>query len=182
MHSMQFNIRISSNCINCIRCVAVCPFHVLVRNSANRMVEVGSLGRCIGCGQCAAVCPTHALHHSAYPTEKIHPFKTEDCPTSEQFLLLCKKRRSNRTFSGQPVPKECLQKIMEAGSYAPTAHNAQDVCYKVITPHRSCKSLAVSWRTLTNTSFIYCKILYWNLSCAGFVRSIMTICHPCWML
>ena len=132
MHSMQFNIRISSNCINCIRCVAVCPSHVLVRNSANRMVEVGSLGRCIGCGQCAAVCPTHALHHSAYPTEKIHPFKTEDCPTSEQFLLLCKKRRSNRTFSGQPVPKECLQKIMEAGSYAPTAHNAQDVCYKVI--------------------------------------------------
>ena len=113
---MQFNIRISSNCINCIRCVAVCPSHVLVRNSANRMVEVGSLGRCIGCGQCAAVCPTHALHHSAYPTEKIHPFKTEDCPTSEQFLLLCKKRRSNRTFSGQPVPKECLQKIMEAGS------------------------------------------------------------------
>ena len=132
MHSMQFNIRISSNCINCIRCVAVCPSHVLVRNSANRMVEVGSLGRCIGCGQCAAVCPTHALHHSAYPTEKIHPFKTEDCPTSEQFLLLCKKRRSNRTFSGQPVPKECSQKIMEAGSYAPTAHNAQDVCYKVI--------------------------------------------------
>ena len=53
MHSMQFNIRISSNCINCIRCVAVCPSHVLVRNSANRMVEVGSLGRCIGCGQCA---------------------------------------------------------------------------------------------------------------------------------
>lgn len=132
MHSMQFNIRISSNCINCIRCVAVCPSPVLVRNSANRMVEVGSLDRCIGCGQCAAVCPTHALHHSAYPTEKIQPFKTEDCPTSEQFLLLCKKRSSNRTFSGQPVPKECLQKIMEAGSYAPTAHNAQDVCYKVI--------------------------------------------------
>ena len=61
MHSMQFNIRISSNCINCILCVAVCPSHVLVRNSANRMVEVGSLGRCIGCGQCITSCPGQAI-------------------------------------------------------------------------------------------------------------------------
>lgn len=130
---MQYNIQISSGCIKCVRCVAVCPAHVMITNEASHAVEVDDVSRCVGCGQCAAICPTHALHHSAYPEGRIHQFKVEDCPTSEQFLLLCKKRRSNRTFSNHPVPKEWLQKIVEAGSYAPTAHNAQDVCYKVIT-------------------------------------------------
>lgn len=126
MHSMQFNIRISSNCINCIRCVAVCPSHVLVRNSANRMVEVGSLGRCIGCGQCAAVCPTHALHHSAYPTEKIHPFKTEDCPTSEQFLLLARKGGRTGRFPGSPFPKNVCRKL-----WRPEAMHLQPIMHKM---------------------------------------------------
>lgn len=41
------------------------------------------------------------------------------------FLDLAKKRYSCRKLSAQPVEEEKLQKILEAGNLAPTAHNNQ---------------------------------------------------------
>lgn len=41
------------------------------------------------------------------------------------FLDLAKKRYSCRKLSTQPVEEEKLQKILEAGNLAPTAHNNQ---------------------------------------------------------
>ena len=124
MHSMQFNIRISSNCINCIRCVAVCPSHVLVRNSANRMVEVGSLGRCIGCGQCAAVCPTHALHHSAYRRRRY--IRSKRKIVRQVNSSCCYARKGGRTgrFPVSPFPKNVCRKLWSRKlcTYSPIMH------------------------------------------------------------
>ena len=41
------------------------------------------------------------------------------------FLDLAKKRYSCRKLSAQPVEEEKLQKILEAGNLAPTAHRPQ---------------------------------------------------------
>lgn len=41
------------------------------------------------------------------------------------FEKLCAKRYSLRKFSDAPVEKEKLEKIIEAGHNAPTAHNNQ---------------------------------------------------------
>ena len=34
-------------------------------------------------------------------------------------------RRSVRKFQDKPIPKELLEKVVEAGEYAPSAHNTQ---------------------------------------------------------
>ena len=41
------------------------------------------------------------------------------------FLELAKKRFSVRKFTDQPVEKEKLDKVLEAGNIAPTAKNLQ---------------------------------------------------------
>ena len=45
----------------------------------------------------------------------------------EDFLSLAKARYSCRRLTGGPVPAETLEKILEAGRCAPTAHNNQPV-------------------------------------------------------
>ncbi|MCD8317778.1 MAG: nitroreductase family protein [Paraprevotella sp.] len=129
---MKSGIEIGAACIRCGRCVRVCPEAVLVSDAVTGAVRVDHLCDCIACGQCAAACPTGTLEHSLFPKERIHPFRQEDGPTAEQVLWLCRKRRSNRTFSRQSVPEEWLRRMVEAGAYAPTAHNARDVRFTVV--------------------------------------------------
>lgn len=44
-----------------------------------------------------------------------------------------KKRRSIRKYKDAPVAKDTIDAILEAAKYAPTARNAQELEYKVIT-------------------------------------------------
>ena len=45
------------------------------------------------------------------------------------FEKLCAERYSLRKFSDRPVEAEKLEKVLEAGHNAPTAHNLQPVSY-----------------------------------------------------
>jgi nitroreductase len=53
----------------------------------------------------------------------------------EDFLSLIKKRKSSRVLfdPDKPVKKEDLRKILEAGSWAPTAHNMQNFEIVIVT-------------------------------------------------
>ncbi len=97
---------------------------------------------CIVCGHCAAVCPTGSVVHPDFPTEKIHTIDRASLPTPEQVLLLCKTRRSNRAFSGKPVPKEMLEQILEAAHRAPTASNTQQVAFTLITSPEKLRAIS----------------------------------------
>ncbi len=44
-----------------------------------------------------------------------------------------RKRRSVRAYKDEPLAKETIDAILEAARYAPTARNAQELEYKVIT-------------------------------------------------
>jgi F420 biosynthesis protein FbiB-like protein len=44
-----------------------------------------------------------------------------------------RSRRSIRRFKSDPVPLDCIQRIMETGIYAPSAHNLQPWRFAVIT-------------------------------------------------
>lgn len=43
----------------------------------------------------------------------------------DEFLELVKKRKMTRTFKPDPIPDECIEKILEAARWAPSARNAQ---------------------------------------------------------
>jgi len=123
---------IESQCIiGCERCVAVCPSFVLEIVDEKSRVVRGEW--CIGCGHCSAVCPSEAILHEGMDFEK-HPKGGETPATSPEVLeLLIRERRSVRNYTAEPVPKEILEKILDAGKYAPTGTNSQNVHYVVLT-------------------------------------------------
>lgn len=123
----------TDKCIRCGKCVKVCPSMIFEQEDNRGKIMVKKLPDCIVCGHCAAVCPTGAIEHSEFPASKVHAFAYRDFPTPHQMLLLCKARRSNRAFSDKPVPQSLLEQIIEAAHRAPTASNAQNVGFTVIT-------------------------------------------------
>jgi len=120
----------TKNCIGCERCVTTCPGLVLEMIDAKSTVVRG--GWCIGCGHCGAVCPAEAILPEGGPLDK-HPKEGEVPATSPEILeLLFRERRSVRRYTSTPVPEEILNKILDAGRYAPTGTNSQNVHYVIL--------------------------------------------------
>jgi nitroreductase len=51
----------------------------------------------------------------------------------DNLMEIIKKRRSVRAYLDKPLPKKIVKEILEAARYAPSARNAQELEYKVIT-------------------------------------------------
>lgn len=122
----------ASTCIQCYRCVKVCPSEVFV-SSQDGAPRTQNIAFCIQCGHCVAICPTDSIIHESFPQERVHRFDKKDLPTSEQLMLLLKARRSGRVFTKDPIPEYLIDQIVEAAHRAPTASNSQKVYFKVIT-------------------------------------------------
>lgn len=122
----------ASTCIQCERCIKVCPSEVFVKSKAD-ILGIQNLEYCIKCGHCVAICPTNAVIHDAFPENKIHSFNRKNLPTSDQLMLLLKSRRSRRIFTKEPIPEFLIDQILDAAHRAPTASNSQRVFFKVFT-------------------------------------------------
>jgi coenzyme F420-0:L-glutamate ligase / coenzyme F420-1:gamma-L-glutamate ligase len=51
----------------------------------------------------------------------------------EDLHAFLRSRRSIRRFKSDPVQDECIQRILETATYAPSAHNLQPWCFAVLT-------------------------------------------------
>ncbi len=121
---------VKKDCIGCERCVAVCSNFVL--EMIDGKSETAREDWCIGCGQCGAVCPTGAILLDGIRFE-LHPKKGEAPATSPEALeLLLRERRSVRNYTSDRIPEGVLEKILDAGRYAPTGTNSQNVHYLVL--------------------------------------------------
>ncbi len=122
---------ITEDCIACQQCVAICPSFVLEMVEAKASVVRGDW--CIGCQHCGAICPTAAIRHNGTVLDS-HPSQGDASATSPEILeLLLRERRSVRLYTSDPVPAEVLDKILNAGRYAPTGSNSQNVHYTALT-------------------------------------------------
>ena len=126
-------IEISDKCIRCGRCVRVCPFEILEQEKPGMPVTVQRPDRCIGCGHCVAVCPASAIDHELFPAGTIHPLDRAALPSADAVELLIRARRSNRALTDMPVPEEALRRIVAAADCAPTASNARELGYTLVT-------------------------------------------------
>lgn len=118
-------------CVGCGQCVKECfGFHIYLDDN-KKLVELE--GPCMACGHCVAVCPTGAIsldHHDM--TEVIEKKDVDSEINADTYLNHLKLRRSIRQFKNQPVTKDMVEKIIEAGRYSPTGGNMQNVQYIVI--------------------------------------------------
>jgi len=116
---------------------------------------------CIGCRGCDAICPQSAMHMKSFyrvdegrwatgldiPVEvndglpnplrlpKPLPFKDiEDKITETEKVIYT--RRSTRVFKPDPVPRELIERVIEAGRFAPTAGNCIGVKFMVMTDRK----------------------------------------------
>lgn len=116
-------------CVGCGACVRDCLLGTL-------RLEEGKAAageRCIGCGHCVAVCPKMAVSLPAWDMSDVEEYEEESFVIKpENYLHAVKFRRSIRSYKERPVPKEKLERILQAGRYTPTAANRQACRFYVV--------------------------------------------------
>ena len=126
---MQKQIAINlDDCTECGLCSKVCVAHnlVIIQNKANKIMD-----NCVMCGQCSAVCPQRAISLEGCGNGQID--KTDDIRlVPEDIINVIRFRRSIRNFKKTEIPKEAMERILEAGRLTHTARNMQDVSYVVL--------------------------------------------------
>jgi len=120
-----------SRCNLCGLCVPICPSAILA--PGEKSIVVTDPRQCIFCGHCKAVCPTDAPAFAGLTETEFEPVpKREELPLPDAFLRFLRRRRSSRAYQNRPVEKETLQKILEAGRFAPTGANWQTCRFTVV--------------------------------------------------
>jgi nitroreductase/ferredoxin len=110
-------------CNACGICAHVCPRHVTetIEREGEKVTRVSPerIDLCMGCGQCAAVCPNGAIRVEGLDPMKFAPLR-EVGIGGDQLLSLMEQRRSIRRYRDQSVPRDILDRIIEAAHRAPT--------------------------------------------------------------
>lgn len=117
-------------CIGCGLCIKDCPTGTIGMEDGKALFNNTV---CIRCGHCIAVCPKNAVVSEEYDMNDVLEYNEDLFKISpERLLNFIKFRRTIRFFKDREVEDEKLLKIIEAGRFAPTGSNAQDVKYVII--------------------------------------------------
>jgi nitroreductase/NAD-dependent dihydropyrimidine dehydrogenase PreA subunit len=115
-------------CIGCALCVNDCPNACLFLEKGK--ARFGNSG-CIECGHCYAICPQGAVKLTNYDCEE-EPVVSMSRLDSKTLLAAMRSRRTIRQFTQQPVDKDVIRQILEAGRYSPTGGNSQKVSFTIL--------------------------------------------------
>lgn len=107
-------------CTACGLCAEICPHQIMKKNAEEGIVfRQDRLFLCMTCGQCMAICPSQAIVVEGLDYERdFFPLPT-GAVEEMTFLDMIKTRRAIRVFKDMPVPKELLEKVVEAITLAP---------------------------------------------------------------
>ena len=107
-------------CKICGLCREVCPMKIMKKDRSDGIsFRQDRLPFCIKCGQCMAICPTKSIiiEGLSYSRDFFEVSETRAAETS--FFDMIANRRAIRNFQEKPVPKELLEKIVQAIPFAP---------------------------------------------------------------
>jgi len=117
-------------CSNCELCLTDCNKRVFAVE--DDFVRVVHEEKCMRCGHCVAICPEGAITHRGLNPAGFAEIDKKLAPGPDQVFHLLRARRSIRQYKDKPVPREALEKIIEAGRYSPTGSNSQNVEYVTV--------------------------------------------------
>jgi len=118
-------------CILCGSCVDNCVRGIY--ELTDERIEVGDPSLCIFCGHCVALCSEDAIQLPVVNMQEFKPAPGQNqWPEPELLLELFRSRRSTRRYKDRPVEKEKIDKIIEAGRFAPTGGNLQPFRFSVV--------------------------------------------------
>jgi nitroreductase/NAD-dependent dihydropyrimidine dehydrogenase PreA subunit len=110
-------------CKACGICGHVCPRHIPVTiendNRKTTMISSERINLCMECGHCAAICPNRAIQIECLNEKKFASVKEPEIDDN-QFLSLIQQRRSVRRYKEKPVPREIINRIIDAAHSSPT--------------------------------------------------------------
>ena len=129
--TMTLNIQIDPEaCVLCEACVDICIRKRLSRNDDTIKVAQEP---CNLCGHCKAICPEDAITLTDLNNDECIPVPDKsDIPAPDKLLTFFRSRRSTRRYKKDPVEREKLAKIIEAGRFSPTGGNRQSLEYAVV--------------------------------------------------
>jgi ferredoxin len=110
----------AETCNVCGLCGEICPNKIFIKEDSSRMAfRMDRIHLCVKCGQCMAVCPMGSVNVNglSYSRDFIDSPQGGDYQTA--FMNMIATRRAIRNFADKPVPRELLEKIVDAISYAP---------------------------------------------------------------
>lgn len=129
-----------SKCVGCGLCAKDCVGFDIVIENGKALARGDS---CIKCGHCEAICPNNAVKVLGFESP-VEEFTEQTRLNPDELLNAIKTRRTIRQFTEEPVAKEVIDMILEAGRLAPTGVNAQGTSFVVIQEKKSdCEKLAV---------------------------------------
>ena len=107
-------------CTACGVCTQVCPRFIPETTSDG----VTSLSHeraelCIDCGHCAAVCPADAISIPVFGDSDFPPVGQVEID-EDRLLTLLRQRRSVRLYRDRPVPREIINRMIDAARCSPT--------------------------------------------------------------
>lgn len=122
-------------CQACGICGEVCPRHIPETTTVDgRKTTVISAQRaelCMGCGHCVALCPHNAISLDGQVASDYTPAKKLNLAEG-QLLTLMRQRRSLRRYQKKAVPRETIDRLLQAASCAPTATGSSNTGVIVI--------------------------------------------------
>ena len=106
-------------CKKCHLCAEICPAGIIKADEEARFL-INRIPLCIRCGQFMASCRTKSIYIEGLSYEKdFFELPPDREGWQEAFFGLISSRRSIRNFQDRPVPREMLEKIVQAISFAP---------------------------------------------------------------
>jgi nitroreductase/NAD-dependent dihydropyrimidine dehydrogenase PreA subunit len=107
-------------CKVCGVCAEVCPMKIMKKDGSNGITfRQDRLLLCMKCGQCMAVCPTKSIVVEGLSYSRDFLDAPERAAADSVFFNMITTRRAIRNFKDKPVPKELLEKIVRAMTFAP---------------------------------------------------------------